>query len=47
MALRTKCLECECYTERKEDYQDISMPIKKKKKTAESDDEDDEPQEGN
>ncbi|XP_058259684.1 ubiquitin carboxyl-terminal hydrolase 1 [Hemibagrus wyckioides] len=27
LVLRTRCLECECYTERREDFQDISVPV--------------------
>ncbi|KAA0712935.1 Ubiquitin carboxyl-terminal hydrolase 1 [Triplophysa tibetana] len=27
LLLRTRCLECECYTERREDFQDISVPV--------------------
>uniref|UniRef100_A0A8C1G6T4 Ubiquitin carboxyl-terminal hydrolase n=1 Tax=Cyprinus carpio TaxID=7962 RepID=A0A8C1G6T4_CYPCA len=26
LVLRTRCLECECFTERREDFQDISVP---------------------
>lgn len=29
MALRTRCFECEGYTERKEEYQDVSVPVRK------------------
>ncbi len=28
--LRTRCLECECFTERREDFQDISVPVQEK-----------------
>lgn len=41
MALRTKCLECENYTERKEEYQDMSVAVKKDQIDNLSDDEDD------
>ncbi|XP_052455617.1 ubiquitin carboxyl-terminal hydrolase 1 [Carassius gibelio] len=27
LVLRTRCLECECFTERREDFQDISVPV--------------------
>ncbi|KAK1796712.1 hypothetical protein P4O66_009739 [Electrophorus voltai] len=27
LVLRTRCLECECCTERREDFQDISVPV--------------------
>ncbi|XP_041126840.1 ubiquitin carboxyl-terminal hydrolase 1-like [Polyodon spathula] len=27
LVLRTRCLECECYTERREDFHDISVPV--------------------
>ncbi|XP_040263551.1 ubiquitin carboxyl-terminal hydrolase 1 [Bufo bufo] len=27
LVLRTRCLECECLTERREDFQDISVPV--------------------
>ncbi|KAG7487654.1 hypothetical protein MATL_G00025730 [Megalops atlanticus] len=27
LVLRTRCLECECYTERREDFQNISVPV--------------------
>lgn len=27
LVLQTRCLECECYTERREDFQDISVPV--------------------
>ncbi|XP_043942737.1 ubiquitin carboxyl-terminal hydrolase 1 [Protopterus annectens] len=27
LLLRTRCLECECFTERREDFQDISVPV--------------------
>ncbi|XP_034559872.1 ubiquitin carboxyl-terminal hydrolase 1 isoform X2 [Notolabrus celidotus] len=27
LVLRTRCLECECFTERREDFQDISIPV--------------------
>uniref|UniRef100_V9KCB9 Ubiquitin carboxyl-terminal hydrolase n=1 Tax=Callorhinchus milii TaxID=7868 RepID=V9KCB9_CALMI len=27
LVLRTRCLECECYSERREDFQDISVPV--------------------
>ena len=27
LVLRTRCLECESYTERREDFQDISVPV--------------------
>ncbi len=42
MGLRTKCLDCEHYTERKEEYQDISVPVKKEGKPWESESEEDE-----
>ncbi|XP_025026516.1 ubiquitin carboxyl-terminal hydrolase 1 isoform X3 [Python bivittatus] len=29
LVLRTRCLECECFTERREDFQDISVPVQK------------------
>ncbi len=41
MALRTKCMECETSSERKEPYLDISVAIRKRGETADSDDEDD------
>ena len=40
MALRTRCLECENFTERKEAYQDISLAVKKDGCHDDSDDED-------
>lgn len=40
MMLRTRCLECESAKERREDFQDVSVPIKKIK--DDSDDEDEE-----
>ncbi|XP_067846520.1 ubiquitin carboxyl-terminal hydrolase 1 [Heptranchias perlo] len=27
LVLRTRCLECECYSERRENFQDISVPV--------------------
>ncbi|KAM4721359.1 ubiquitin carboxyl-terminal hydrolase 1 [Rhinophrynus dorsalis] len=27
LVLRTRCLECECFTERRENFQDISVPV--------------------
>uniref|UniRef100_A0A673MLE2 Ubiquitin carboxyl-terminal hydrolase n=1 Tax=Sinocyclocheilus rhinocerous TaxID=307959 RepID=A0A673MLE2_9TELE len=30
LVLRTRCLECECFTERREDFQDISVPVQEK-----------------
>lgn len=27
LVLRTRCLECESFTERREDFQDISVPV--------------------
>lgn len=27
LVLRTRCLECECFTERREVFQDISVPV--------------------
>lgn len=27
LLLRTRCLECESFTERREDFQDISVPV--------------------
>ena len=45
MALRTRCLECENFTERKEDYQDVSVPVRKEReKGDDSDQEDDDKQ---
>ncbi|KAJ7332647.1 hypothetical protein JRQ81_014827 [Phrynocephalus forsythii] len=29
LVLRTRCLECECFTERRENFQDISVPVQK------------------
>lgn len=29
LVLRTRCLECESFTERREDFQDISVPVQK------------------
>lgn len=29
LVLRTRCLECECFTERREDFQDISVPVQR------------------
>lgn len=40
MALRTRCSECENFTERKEDYQDVSVPVRKEKKDEDDDDDD-------
>lgn len=31
LVLRTRCLECECFTERREDFQDISVPVQEDK----------------
>ncbi|XP_013378933.1 uncharacterized protein LOC106150593 isoform X1 [Lingula anatina] len=42
MALRTRCLECEGFTQRKEDFQDIGVPVKKEKVKKEEGDTDDE-----
>ena len=42
MAHRTKCLECESYNERKEEYQDISVPVKKDSKERHKEESDDE-----
>ena len=39
MALRTRCEECECFTERKEDFQDVSVPVKREAKDDDSDEE--------
>ncbi|NWR64362.1 UBP1 hydrolase, partial [Bucorvus abyssinicus] len=38
LVLRTRCLECECFTERREDFQDISVPVQEDElsKTEES-----------
>lgn len=27
LVLRTRCLECESFTERREDFQDVSVPV--------------------
>ena len=45
MALRTRCLECEGYTERKEPYQDISVAIRKETDNQYDDDDDEEEEE--
>ncbi len=43
MALKTRCLECENFTEREEKYQDLSVPINKRTSSKqEGDDSDDE-----
>ena len=39
MALRTRCLECERFTERREDYLDISVAVRQPQ--ADNEDEDD------
>ncbi|XP_063056677.1 ubiquitin carboxyl-terminal hydrolase 1 isoform X2 [Engraulis encrasicolus] len=33
LVLRTRCLECECFTERREDFQDISVPVQEDEQT--------------
>ncbi|XP_072037139.1 LOW QUALITY PROTEIN: ubiquitin carboxyl-terminal hydrolase 1-like [Amphiura filiformis] len=40
LVLRTRCMECEGFTERREEFQDISVPVQKMDKVAESDEED-------
>uniref|UniRef100_A0A8C5PII7 Ubiquitin carboxyl-terminal hydrolase n=1 Tax=Leptobrachium leishanense TaxID=445787 RepID=A0A8C5PII7_9ANUR len=37
LVLRTRCLECESYTERREDFQDISVPVQENEPPAEQD----------
>ncbi|ESO85682.1 hypothetical protein LOTGIDRAFT_155173 [Lottia gigantea] len=39
MMLRTKCIECEFSRERKEDFQDVSVPLRREKEEVESDEE--------
>ncbi|XP_030647006.1 LOW QUALITY PROTEIN: ubiquitin carboxyl-terminal hydrolase 1 [Chanos chanos] len=34
LVLRTRCLECECYTERREDFQDISVPVQEDERSS-------------
>ena len=46
MALRTRCLECEGFTERKEAYQDIGVPVRNERRHDEDDDDDSEETEG-
>ncbi|MCI4375602.1 hypothetical protein PGIGA_G00111360 [Pangasianodon gigas] len=36
LVLRTRCLECECYTERREDFQDISVPVQEDETSSEA-----------
>ncbi|XP_048055907.1 ubiquitin carboxyl-terminal hydrolase 1 [Megalobrama amblycephala] len=36
LVLRTRCLECECFTERREDFQDISVPVQEDETTSDS-----------
>ncbi|XP_070579400.1 ubiquitin carboxyl-terminal hydrolase 1-like isoform X2 [Ptychodera flava] len=40
LVLRTRCLECECFTERQEAFQDISVPVQSD--SGNNDDDDDE-----
>ena len=35
VVLKTRCLECECCTARKEDFQDVSIPVPSRKKMVE------------
>ena len=46
MALRTRCLECEGFTERKEAYQDIGVPVRNERRDDEDEDDDSEETEG-
>ena len=42
MALRTRCLECEGFTERKEAYQDIGVPVRNERRDDDEEDSDSE-----
>ena len=42
MALRTRCLECERFTERREDYLDISVAVRQPQADKEEEDDGDE-----
>lgn len=37
LVLRTRCLECESFTERREDFQDISVPVLDEQPTSPED----------
>ncbi|XP_063283929.1 ubiquitin carboxyl-terminal hydrolase 1 isoform X1 [Pelobates fuscus] len=37
LVLRTRCLECESFTERREDFQDISVPVQENESSKEQD----------
>ena len=46
MALRTRCLECEGFTERKEAYQDIGVPVRNERRDDDEEEEEDEDEPG-
>ena len=42
LALRTRCVECERYTERREDYQGVSVAVRKPRSSDDADSGDEE-----
>ncbi|XP_077980679.1 ubiquitin carboxyl-terminal hydrolase 1-like [Glandiceps talaboti] len=47
LVLRTRCLECECYTERQEAFQDISVPVQSDNGNNDEDDDEGSPRPSN